>query len=125
MPKPLYLLAFIFFTFILGVIAPKLLISNSNALTSSEIACGQRAASKIFDHPWEELAITKIAVAHKRLITAYGQKRQVVYINAHTLFGIKYGTVTALCKAEGLECASRVDDIWGYDRQPKNSQPCG
>lgn len=112
MQKLLYLLAFIFFTCIIGIISPKLLISDSNALTSSELACGQRVASKIFDHPWEELAITKIAVADKRQLTAYGRQRQVLYINAHMLFGIKYGTVTALCKAQGLECAGRVDDIW-------------
>lgn len=121
-------LAIVSLTLTLGAVLPRFWIKHSPAVAAPEIACALRAASEIFDNSIEPGLIIETAVVDKRLEPAYGQQQAVVYTNAYTLFGIKYGTVASLCNAQTgqLKCAGRVYLIWNDRfRERERNQPCG
>jgi hypothetical protein len=121
-------IAIISITLTLGAILPRVWIKHSPTLAATEIACGQRAASEIFDNSVEPRLILETAVVDKRLEPAYSKQQAVIYTNAYTLFGVTYGTVTSLCDSQTgqVECAGRVYLIWDDRFQGrKRNQPCG
>jgi len=128
MKKTIFTIAFTYVAFTVGVVLPRFWIKHSPAVAATEIACGQRAASKIFDNSIEPWLITETAVVDKELEPTYGKQQAVVYTNAYTLFGITYGTVASLCNSQTgqVKCAGRVYVIWD-DRvqEQERNQPCG
>ena len=70
-------------------IVPQFVIYDSPAVSQEEIQCAQKDAQKFLKGSFEGSLTTKIAVVKKI--------SRKIYVNAYTLFGVKYATLEIIC----------------------------
>lgn len=82
-----------------GILVPKFLIQDSRILPKDDINCAKTETHLMLDNPFERILVQKLA--------ASGKEGENLYVDAYTLWGLKYARVKVICN-ESAEVVWRL-----------------
>ena len=85
----------------LAFIVPQFVIHDSPSVSEEEVTCAQKDAQNFFKGSFEGSLTTKMAVVKKI--------DRKIYVNAYTLFGVKYATLEVICNQSVQKVFCNVD----------------